>query len=281
MITVASIREFGNSKQGLPRPIGFVPTMGYLHQGHISLVRQARRQNRSVVVSIYVNPTQFGPNEDLDRYPRDLEHDRQLLEKEGVDILFLPSTGDMYPAGYDTWVEISGLGHKLEGLRRPGHFRGVATVVLKLLNIIEPDMLYLGQKDAQQALVIRRMASDLHLKTDIRVMPIIRQPDGLALSSRNSYLDANQKKAATILFRALEQAVELFRQGEMNAEVVKKSMAELIGTEPSAVIDYISIACTESLEEMETIRPPALVSLAVNIGDTRLIDNMVISREND
>jgi pantoate--beta-alanine ligase len=251
--------------------------MGYLHQGHISLVRQARSQNPTVVVSIYVNPSQFGPNEDLYRYPRNLEHDRLLLEEEGVDVLFLPSDAEMYPAGHETWVEVSSLGRKLEGSRRPGHFKGVATVVLKLLNIINPDMLYLGQKDAQQALIVRKMARDLHLKTNICVMPTIRQTDGLALSSRNSYLSADQKRAATVLFKALKQAIDLFRQGQCRAPVVKKAMADLILSEPSASIDYISIACTESLEEMDDIRPPALVSLAVYIGGTRLIDNVVIS----
>lgn len=271
-----AIAEFRKLRATLPEPLGFVPTMGYLHEGHLSLVRRAKADNTSVAVSIFVNPTQFGPNEDLSTYPRDLERDLSLLEKEGVDAVFIPDVEEMYPPGFSTRVEVEKLTRRLEGAYRPGHFTGVTNVVTKLFNIAQPARAYFGQKDAQQAIVIKKLVADLDMNLEVVVLPTVREPDGLAMSSRNSYLSTNERQAALVLYRALMLAQELWSQGETDAEKLRSQMAKLIGKEPLATIDYISIADNETLEELKEIKTPALVSLAVRIGKTRLIDNVVL-----
>ena len=276
MRVVKTIAEMKQVRKELPGPVGFVATMGFFHEGHLSLVRKARADNPSVVVSIFVNPAQFGPTEDFDTYPRDIPRDLSLLEKENVDVVFMPSVAEMYPPGFNSWVDIAGVTDRLEGASRPGHFRGVATVVNKLFNIIQPDVAYFGQKDAQQVLVITKMVQELRMGLEIIALPTVREADGLAVSSRNAYLKPEERKAATVLYRSLCLAKELNSHGEKNAEHIRQKMRELIESEPLATVDYISIADTETLEEMEEIRPPALASLAVRIGKTRLIDNVVV-----
>jgi pantoate--beta-alanine ligase len=260
----------------LVEPVGFVPTMGYLHEGHLVLVRRAKAENSSVVVSIFVNPTQFGPQEDFNRYPRDPKRDLAMLEKEGVDIVFMPSVAEMYPPKFDSWVEVGKVGERLEGAARPGHFRGVATVVAKLFNIVQPDRAYFGQKDAQQLAVIKKMAADLNMNLEVVAVPTVREPDGLAMSSRNIYLNPEERKAAVVLYQALTLAQKLWSQGEEDAQAIRRQMTNLIQKQPLAHIDYISIADAETLDELDTVKPPALVSLAVKIGKTRLIDNVVL-----
>jgi pantoate--beta-alanine ligase len=276
MEVVKTIAEFRSLRASLPEPLGFVPTMGYLHEGHLSLVRQAKAENKSLVVSIFVNPTQFAPNEDLDRYPRDLEGDLSLLEKEGVDIVFAPSAEEMYPPVFSSRVEVDKLTRRLEGASRPGHFAGVTTVVAKLFNIVQPTRAYFGQKDAQQAIVIKKMVADLNMNLEVVVLPTVREPDGLAMSSRNGYLNAEERQAALVLHRALMLVQGLWSQGEKDAEKLRNEMAKLIGKEPLANIDYISIADIKTLEELKELKTPALVSMAVKIGKTRLIDNVVL-----
>jgi len=276
MQVVETIAEMRRVRKQLKEPVGFVATMGYFHEGHLSLVRKARAENPSVVVSIFVNPAQFGPHEDFKTYPRDLPRDLSLLEKEGVEIAFVPSVAEMYPAGFNSWVDIEGVTERLEGASRPGHFRGVATVVAKLFDIIQPDVSYFGQKDAQQALVIKKMVQELNLDIEIITLPTVREPDGFAISSRNAYLNAEERKAAPVLHCALCLAEELWAKGEKDAENIRQQMWEVIEREPLATIDYVSIADPETLEEMDGIKTPALVSLAVKIGKTRLIDNVVV-----
>jgi len=276
MKVVETISEMREARKQLTEPVGFVPTMGYFHEGHLSLIRRARADNPSVVVSIFVNPTQFGPQEDFDTYPRDPERDLALLEKERADIVFMPSVAQMYPPGFNSWVEVSQITERLEGASRPGHFRGVATVVTKLFNIVQPNVAYFGQKDAQQALVIRKMVADLNMNLEIVTLPTVREPDGLATSSRNAYLNAEERQAATVLYRALNLAQKLWSEGEKDAEHIRQEMRALIQKEPLASIDYVSIADPETLEEQDQIKPPALASLAVKIGKTRLIDNVVL-----
>jgi len=256
--------------------VGFVPTMGYLHQGHLALVKQARDENSAVVVSIFVNPTQFGPTEDFKSYPRDTERDLAMLQKEKTDIVFMPSAEEMYPEGFDSWVDVAKVTDRLEGSYRPGHFKGVTTVVAKLFNIVEPTRAYFGQKDAQQALVIKKMVADLDMNLEVIVAPTVRESDGLAMSSRNVYLNPQERQAAAILFKALTLAQNLWDKGERNAETLRQQMTFLINQEPLAKIEYISIADTETLEELSNIDRPALASLAVRIGKTRLIDNMLL-----
>ena len=263
-------------RQQLAEPVGFVPTMGYLHEGHLSLVRQAKAENPSVVVSIFVNPTQFGPHEDFGSYPRDLERDLALLEKEGTDIVFMPSAAEMYPAQFSSWVEVSKVTERLEGTIRPGHFRGVTTVVAKLFNIVQPTKAYFGQKDAQQLIVIKKMVADLDMNLEVVGLPTVREPDGLAMSSRNSYLNPEERRAATVLYQSLGLAQKLWAQGEQNAQAIRQQMTDLIQKEPLADIDYVSIADPETLDELDIIQPTALVSLVVRIGKTRLIDNVVL-----
>lgn len=261
-------------KQGLK--IGFVPTMGYLHQGHLSLVRESKKRSDLTVVSIFVNPKQFGPGEDYQVYPRDLERDQALLEREGVDLVFYPSVEAMYPEGYKTYVEVEDLQDKLCGKSRPGHFRGVCTVVLKLFNLVQPDEAYFGWKDAQQVIIIQKMVEDLNLPVKIVPLPLIRDHDGLALSSRNTYLSPEERRAALVLKKSLDLAEKLILNGESEAGVIRQKMIELISAEPLARIDYVEIVDLKTLEPLKTIRDQALVALAVFIGRTRLIDNLRI-----
>ncbi len=258
--------------------VGFVPTMGYLHEGHLVLARNSRQDNKHTIVSIFVNPTQFGPKEDFAKYPRDPQRDCAMLEKEGVDVVFMPSGEDMYPTGYNTWVDLTKVTERLEGAIRPGHFRGVATVCNKLFNIVEPHKAYFGQKDAQQVMVIRRMVQDLNMNLEIVVVPTVREPDGLAMSSRNIYLNPEQRKASVVLWRALSLAQELWNKGERRGENLRQAMTALIQKEPLGVIDYVSVADAGTLEELQTIAGPAVVSLAVKFGATRLIDNVLLGQ---
>jgi len=262
----------------LPEPVGFVPTMGYLHEGHLVLVRRAKAENSSVVVSIFVNPTQFGPHEDFDKYPRNPERDLAMLEKEGVDLVFMPSVAEMYPPQFNSWVDVGKITERLEGAARPGHFRGVATVVAKLFNIVQPDRAYFGQKDAQQLAVIKKMVADLNMNLEVVAVPTVREPDGLAMSSRNIYLNPEERKAAVVLYQALSLAQKLWSQGEKDAQAIRQKMTGLIQKQPLANIEYISIADAETLDELDKVKPPALVSLAVKIGKTRLIDNVVLEK---
>jgi pantoate--beta-alanine ligase len=270
--TVADVRGWRRAVEG----VGLVPTMGYLHEGHLSLVRAARRDNAAVAVSIFVNPTQFGPNEDLARYPRDEARDLSLLEAEGVDAVFAPDSVEMYPEGYSTYVSVEGLTQRLEGASRPMHFRGVTTVVAKLFNIVQPDRAYFGRKDAQQLAVIRRMVRDLDMAVEIVAMPIVRESDGLAMSSRNAYLTPDQRTAASVLALSLSLAERMYDDAERAASRIRAAMEELIRREPLAQIDYISIADAETLDELDLVDRNTLVSLAVRFGATRLIDNTVL-----
>jgi len=281
MIVVTSLAELRQARKQLPGPVGFVPTMGYLHKGHVSLAERARRECAGVIASIFVNPTQFGPNEDLARYPRDLPRDQNLLSAAGVDLLWTPTPEVMYPPGFQTWVAVEGLANPLEGAQRPGHFRGVTTVVAKLFNAVGPDRAYFGQKDAQQAAVLRRMTKDLDFPIEIVVCPTVREADGLALSSRNTYLNREERQAATVLFRALNAARTAFESGQRNAEALRLIMLETIRREPLAKAQYVSCADHDTLEELKIIHGGALLSMAVFIGKTRLIDNLVIGGETD
>jgi len=276
MKVIEKIADMKRLRQQLAEPVGFVPTMGYLHEGHLALVRQARAENPSVVVSIFVNPTQFGPQEDFSHYPHDPERDLALLEKEEVDIVFMPSAAEMYPPQFNSWVEVGKLTERLEGASRPGHFRGVATVVAKLFNIVQPTRAYFGQKDAQQAIVIKKMVADLNMNLEIVAVPTVREPDGLAMSSRNIYLSPEEREAAVVLYQALSLAQKLWSEGERDAQRLRQEMINLIQKEPLADIDYVSIADAETLDELDTVNLPALASLAVEIGKTRLIDNVVL-----
>ncbi len=272
--TIAAFRAARSTFEGT---LGLVPTMGYLHDGHLALVRRAKAECDHVAVSIFVNPTQFGPNEDLARYPRDLPRDLELLRNEGVDLVFAPTVEEMYPPGYSTYVEVENVTAPLEGARRPGHFRGVATVVCKLFNIVGADRAYFGQKDAQQTVVIRQMARDLNLPIQIVIVPTVREPDGLAMSSRNVYLSREERAAAPVLYRALSLAKDQYDQGERDAGKLRDSMQRMIETEPLAQIEYVSVADPATLQEIEgSIERGALLSLAVRFGATRLIDNVLL-----
>jgi len=257
--------------------IGLVPTMGCLHEGHLSLVRSSVKKADCTVVSIFVNPTQFSPNEDFREYPRDLKNDSEILEREGVDYLFIPEASAMYPEGFKTYIEVHDLQDKLCGRSRPGHFRGVYTVVLKLFNIVDPDVSFFGQKDAQQAIVLKRMVKDLDLDVNIEILPIIREKDGLALSSRNTYLDPEQRKAALCLSKSLREADEMFKNGEMKSARIIRSMEEIIKSEALAKIDYVRIVDLNNLDPLARIEKEALIAVAVFIGKNRLIDNTVIN----
>jgi pantoate--beta-alanine ligase len=275
MRRVISLPELRSERRFLTGTVGFVPTMGYLHEGHLSLVRQAREECDHVAVSVFVNPTQFGPREDLAKYPRDLERDMKLIEPY-TDLLWTPTPEIMYPEGYQTWVEVEQVTRPLEGAMRPGHFRGVTTVVTKLFNGVQPDKAYFGQKDAQQAAVIRQMVRDLNFSVEIVVCPIVREPDGLAMSSRNVYLDPQQRQAATVLSRTLREAKQVYDNGERDAGILRQVMKDSLASEPLAEVQYVSCADYETLEELETINRKALLSMAVFIGKTRLIDNIVL-----
>ncbi len=276
MMLVSTLEELSSARPLLDGSVGFVPTMGYLHEGHLSLARRARDECDYVAASIFVNPTQFGPNEDLSKYPRDLERDLRLLEAVGVDLVWTPTPEVMYPSGYQTWVEVQEMTQPLEGAQRPGHFRGVTTVVTKLFNAVRPTKAYFGQKDAQQAAVIRQMTRDLNFPIEIVVCPIIREPDGLAMSSRNVYLDAEQRKAATVLYRALHAAKSAYDKGERNAEKLRQVMKETLASEPLAETQYVSCVDNDTLQELQTVTGKTLLSMAVFFGKTRLIDNLVL-----
>ncbi len=273
MRIIRTINTFRDEMGRVARPVGLVPTMGALHEGHMSLVHLARSENPTLVVSLFVNPAQFGPQEDFQSYPRDTESDLSQLESADVDLVFAPSTKEMYPDQFDTYVDVGRIADRLEGEFRPGHFRGVATVVCKLLAIVRPDKAYFGQKDAQQCLVVKRLNADLDLGAEIVVGPTVREADGLALSSRNRYLGPEERAAATVLYRSLCLARDL---GTSDAEKIRRRMRALIERQPLAQIDYVSVADAATLEELHNIDGPALVSLAVRIGTTRLIDNMVL-----
>ncbi|MFH1031519.1 MAG: pantoate--beta-alanine ligase [Chloroflexota bacterium] len=277
MKVIETVAEMKRIRHELGGTIGLVPTMGYLHEGHLTLVRQAKEENASAVVSIFVNPTQFGPHEDYDRYPRDIPRDLAMLETVKTDIVFMPSVAEMYPPKFSSWVDVEKVTERLEGAIRPGHFRGVATVVNKLFNIIEPTKAYFGQKDAQQVVVIKKMVADLNMNLELVIVPTVRETDGLAMSSRNVYLNSEERKAAVVLYQSLQLARQLWSQGEKRARHIRQSMIDLIEKQPLVEeIDYISIADAETLEELKEIKTAALVSLAVKIGKPRLIDNMIL-----
>lgn len=256
--------------------LGLVPTMGALHEGHLSLIRAAKAKSDVVASSIFVNPTQFGPNEDFSRYPRDLEKDLALLERDGVDLVFVPSVEEMYPQQSVTWVAVEGLSDRLCGKSRPGHFRGVATVVAKLFNIVEPDLAFFGQKDAAQLAVIRRMVRDLNMPVAIEACPIVREPDGLALSSRNAYLSPEQRQDALVLFRSLLRVRELFADGERNPAILIKAAKNVLSGSSAVRLDYFEIVDPDELTPLALINQPALVAVAAFVGNTRLIDNIVL-----
>jgi pantoate--beta-alanine ligase len=275
MEVIETIEGMRQARRQQNEPVGFVPTMGYLHEGHLSLVKRAKNENAAVTVSIFVNPAQFGPAEDFRNYPRDKERDLAMLE-QFADIVFMPDGAEMYPDSFDTWVEVGSITDKLEGASRPGHFRGVSTVVTKLFNIVKPTHAYFAQKDAQQLLVVKKMVADLNMDLEIVTCPTIREVDGLAMSSRNYYLSPEQRKAAVVLYRSLVFARELCMQGERNAAVIRQQVTDIIKKEPMADIDYVSVDDTETLEELDVIHSSALLSMAVKFGPTRLIDNVIL-----
>ena len=276
MKVVQGITELRTARAQLSDPLGLVPTMGALHDGHRSLIHRACQDCASVVVSIFVNPTQFGASEDLSAYPRDLARDVTVAERAGADVVWAPEADDMYPTGFQTWVHVESLTQLLEGIYRPGHFQGVATVVAKLFNAVQPQQAYFGQKDAQQAVVVRRMAQDLNFPVEIVVCPTVREADGLAMSSRNAYLNPNERRAAAVLFRALSAAAEAFEAGEREADRLRERMERTLGGEPLARPQYVSVADPETLEELSGPVERALLSMAVHIGATRLIDNLLV-----
>ena len=275
MKVIHTVAEMRAARPGVAN-LGFVPTLGYLHDGHLSLVARAKAESEAVAVSIFVNPTQFGPSEDLSRYPRDVPRDLELLETAGVDFVFVPEAAEMYPPGFDATIEIGGVTDVLEGAVRPGHFAGVATVVAKLFNIVQPTRAYFGQKDAQQSVVIRKLVRDLDLPVEVIVAPTVREPDGLALSSRNSYLTPEQRSAAPAIYRALSEARRRFDAGERDGETLREAMRRTIAAEPLMQIDYVSVADPLTLRELATVEHQALASMAVRLGTTRLIDNLVL-----
>ena len=274
--TVREMRTRTRATRSSGSRLGLVPTMGALHEGHLSLIRAAKAKSDVVAASIFVNPTQFGPNEDFTRYPRDLDRDLALLEREGVDVVFVPSVEEMYPQQSVTWVTVEGLSDRLCGKSRPGHFRGVATVVAKLFNIVEPDLAFFGQKDAAQVAIIRRMVRDLNMPVAIEVCPIVREPDGLAMSSRNAYLSPEQRKDALILFRALTRVQEVFEGGERNPAALIAVAKQELAPKPAVRLDYFEIVDPDELTPVATISQPALVAVAAFVGNTRLIDNIVL-----
>ena len=282
MKTIIGLDKLRASRLSLAGTVGLVPTMGYLHEGHLSLIRLAKAECDNVVVSIFVNPTQFGANEDLSKYPCDLERDLSLIASLSTPssaskiLVWTPTAEIMYPTGYQTWVEVDAITRPLEGLMRPTHFKGVTTVVAKLFNAVQPHKAYFGQKDAQQAAVIRQMVRDLNFPVDVIVCPIVREADGLAMSSRNKYLEGDDRKAATVLFRALSAARDAYEGGERKAEVLRGKMKEVLESEPRAQIQYVSCADYDSLEELDVVKGKALLSMAVLLGKTRLIDNFVL-----
>lgn len=270
MATLAKILK----KEG--KSIGLVPTMGYLHEGHMSLVRAAKKHTDVVVMSIFVNPLQFGPAEDFEKYPRDFKRDEALASDAGVDVIFCPSVKEIYPEGYATYVSVEGLTGVLCGASRPGHFKGVTTVIAKLLNIVKPDVVYFGQKDAQQVIVIKKMVRDLNMDIEIKATPIIRERDGLAMSSRNVYLSEDERREALVLNQSLEKAVSLVKAGERDSAKIVKAMKELIAQRSLVHIDYISVVDTKNLNDVSDISGEALIALAAFVGKTRIIDNTTV-----
>jgi pantoate--beta-alanine ligase len=276
MQVISTIDAFRSARTAYAH-LGFVPTMGYLHEGHLSLIRQARRECGAVAVSIFVNPTQFAPHEDFTRYPRDPQRDLALLEREQVDLVFLPEREEIYPADFGTYVVLPEADTLLEGAHRPGHFRGVATVVCKLLNIVQPTRAYFGQKDAQQTVVVRQMVRDLNMPYTIVVAPTVREPDGLAMSSRNTYLTPEERRVAPALYRALRATEAAYAAGERSAEALRAAAEAVLQAEPLLQPEYVSVADPLSLHELEQVGARgALVSLAVRLGAVRLIDNMLL-----
>jgi pantoate--beta-alanine ligase len=274
--TIKNMQLFVQQAKKKELSIGLVPTMGSLHEGHLALMRQAKKNCDVVVVSIFVNPTQFGPKEDYANYPRDLTGDSEQARKAGVDVIFHPQVQEMYPKGYSSFITIGGITERLCGLSRPGHFRGVATIVAKLLNIIQPDKAFFGQKDAQQVLVLQRMVSDLNINVSVEIVPIVREKDGLAMSSRNAFLTDEERRAALVLYRSLQLAQQLVTQGEVKVKNIRQQVIRSIQAEPRAEIDYAEILSYPLLEEMDKINQKALLALAVRIGNTRLIDNIIL-----
>jgi pantoate--beta-alanine ligase len=276
---INEIKSAIRTKKSRGEKIGFVPTMGFLHAGHLSLVKESLLRTDCTVVSIFVNPAQFRPEEDFQEYPRDLDKDTALLKGLGVDFVFVPDIQEMYPVGFKTYVEVTDLQDRFEGRSRPGHFRGVCTVVLKLFSIVEPDIAYFGQKDAQQAVIIKKMVRDLDLNVEIHLLPTVREEDGLALSSRNIYLTKDQRKAALCLVKSLREAKNMVKNGERDARVVKSEMRRLIEMQTLADLDYIAVVNLDNFETLDTINEEALIAVAVYIGRVRLIDNMIVRVE--
>ena len=280
MRIIDTVSDMKDVRRALDGTVGFVPTMGYLHEGHLTLVRRSREANKYTVVSIFVNPTQFGPGEDFERYPRDYPRDFAMLEKEKTDFVYLPTPAQMYPEDFDTWVEVHKVTDRLEGAIRPGHFRGVATVVNKLFNIVHPDRAYFGQKDAQQCAVIRKMIVDLNIPLEMVVVPTVREADGLAMSSRNVYLSPEERQQAPLLYRSLCLAQVVWSEGERDSTVIRSAMEDLLRRASLGKIEYISIASALTLAELEKAEPPVTISLAVKFGNTRLIDNILLQKRN-
>jgi pantoate--beta-alanine ligase len=271
--TISEMKQYRHSISGT---LGFVPTMGYLHIGHLSHILRSKKENSVTGASIFVNPTQFGPNEDFERYPRDYPRDFAMLEKAGCDFVFLPEPKEMYPQGYNTWVEVQAVTAVLEGAIRPGHFKGVATVVTKLFNIVEPTRAYFGQKDAQQCVVIKKMTQDLNMNLEIIIGPTVREPDGLAMSSRNVYLNPEERVQAPVLNQSLQLALKMWNSGERDSTKIRQEMEKLIRQKPLGKIEYISIANALTMQELEKAEKPLVISMAVRFGKTRLIDNLLL-----
>jgi pantoate--beta-alanine ligase len=276
MQVVETVAEMKHIRAKLTGKVGLVPTMGYLHEGHLELVRRAKAENETVVVSIFVNPAQFGPKEDFEKYPRDPERDLALLQSVGTDYVFMPTPADMYPPNFNSWVEVQQVTERLEGAARPGHFRGVATIVAKLFNIVQPTRSYFGQKDAQQCAVIKKMVKDLEMPLEVIIVPTVREPDGLAMSSRNVYLTKEMRQQAPVIYKSLLLAEKLWQQGEKDAAKIRQQMTALIQKQPLAQIEYIDIADTDTLAELKTIKTSALISMAVRFGNIRLLDNIIL-----
>jgi len=276
MEILTTVADMVSARDRSERPLGLVPTMGFLHEGHLALVRRTREQNRTVVVSIFVNPAQFGSGEDLSSYPRDMERDLGLLEEERVDMVFSPSNEEVYPQGYSSYVDVQGVTGRLEGERRPGHFRGVATVVAKLLTIVRPDRTYFGQKDGQQVAVVKRMTLDFNLGSEIVVVPTVREDDGLALSSRNVYLTEDERRAAPVLYSSLCRVRDMWQDGVRDAGLLRREAEGMIAAEPLAELDYFSVADAETLEELDLVDGRALALVAARFGRAHLIDNVVL-----
>jgi pantoate--beta-alanine ligase len=276
---ILDVRTILNDYREKKKSIALVPTMGYLHDGHLSLIKKAKIKNDIVVVSIFVNPTQFGPNEDFARYPRNIEQDTELAKLAGCDILFTPAVEEMYPAGFSSYAIVENISSVLEGKYRPTHFKGVTTIVLKLLNIVQPQIAYFGQKDAQQCIVIKKMVSDFNLSTEISIVPTLRESDGLAMSSRNVYLNSEERKNAVVLYQSLRLGENLIQQGERDSEIILTEMMKLIQSKNPTAIDYIEIVGSDDLEKKDSIKTgeSILIPLAVRFGSTRLIDNIIIN----